>query len=157
MSELNQLKMLIESFSQLTRCIHSYERAINELSCFTGVGFPFKSPVLQLSYNEIRFARMFSGDCVRLLVNGANARTTKFDATPLRYTGAITQLESEKDAIIRLKGLLRKSLYKVLNLPNYELIELAGCDSGEFWMYHSQLLAHLKRCDQCLGLRLGEI
>jgi hypothetical protein len=117
----------------------------------------FKSPVIVLATNEIRFARMFAGDCVRLLVNGSQARITKFDTVSLRYTGAITQLESEKDAIIRLKGLLRKSLYKALRMFDLSVVASTGCEIDEFLLYHSQLLAHLKRCDQCLGLRLGEI
>jgi hypothetical protein len=155
MSELSQLKELLESFTQLTRCIHSYERAINELPVFSDKAGLFKSSVIVLAANEIRFARMFSGDCVRLLVNGSQARIAKFDAESLRWTQPITQIAVERDAILRLKVKLRESIYKALGMFDVAIVASTGCEVDEFLLYHGQLLAHLKRCDQCLGLRLG--
>lgn len=153
---MNELSALIDAFSRLAICIHSYERALAELPCFRGVDSPFRSPVLQLSHSEIRFARLFAGDCVRLLVGGANARVAKFNAKSLHFVGVVTPMESEKEAIVRLKMKLRDCLYKVIDLSSY-IVESSDCSLNEFHLYRFQLLAHLKRCDQALGLRLGEI
>jgi hypothetical protein len=154
---MTDLIELTAKFTQLTRCIHSYERAINELPAFVNSQGLFKSSVIVLAANEIRFARMFAGDCVRLLINGKKARIAKFDSEPLRWVQPVTQISVEKDAIFRLKLKLRESLYEALEMHSMATIASAGCDMTEFESYHRQLLAHLKRCDQCLGLRLGEI
>jgi hypothetical protein len=152
-------------FRKWTKLTHLVERILLEAPAFKGEKFPYKSPTIQMAFNEVRFARMFGGDCLRLLVNGEKSRSSirfipaDYDAT---YIGEIDSriLQSDEMTLIQdLKTNLRDILYDVID--NSRLIEtdaeISTCSTDELLFYRTQFAAHLKRADQLLGLRIGEL
>jgi len=152
-------------FRKWTQLTHLVERILTEVPAFKGEKFPYKSPTVQMAFNEVRFARMFGGDCLRLLVNGEKSRSNirfvpaDYDAT---YAGEIDNriVQADEMTLIQdLKTNLRDILYDFID--NSRLIEkdaeMATCSTDELLFYRAQFAAHLKRADQLLGLRIGEL
>lgn len=158
-SEINPM------FAKWTKLTHLLERILAEAPNFKGDKFPYKSPTVQMAFNEVRFARMFGGDCLRLLINGDKSRSNirfvpaDHDAT---YVGDIDPqiVQCDEMTIIQdLKTNLRDILYELID--NSQLIEndaeISTCSTDELLFYRTQFAAHLKRADQLLGLRIGEL
>ena len=156
----------ISFFAGYTKDAHMIERTISESQNFKGERFPFKSPLLQSAFNEVRYARMFGGDCLRMIIHRENPHTNaRFN--PADY-GAIFDgelhnliVEGDELALIQdLKTNLRITLYALFDNEAQMMIDIQESLTqylSEFIFYLDQFKAHLKKADQNLGLRLGEI
>ena len=162
---MNQIT-LKEKLATITRSIHQYERILRESAIFQGQVTPFKSPKLQIAFNELQTARMFAGDCLRLVVLEKDWRlATRF--IPKEHGGTWEQeidlpmppaaenhdpKQVEQQNIFWLKEQLREVFYQSIDLINNT--PHLPC---EFWFYNEQTSVSLKKADQQLGLRIGEL
>jgi hypothetical protein len=149
---------------------------------FKGDKFPFKSPLLQTAYNELRTARMFSDDVLRMqvsIVEDRDPRQREF-FNVREYGGRFDEdfmttasFPPELDVIKDLKSQLRSLLYRVYEIEvergdtfySYEPdrdeekmpLMLLSSLHKELMEYFEQWRMSLKKADQQLGLRLEEI
>ena len=160
----------VKTYRELTKDTHRIERILAESAVFKGEKFPFTSPRVQQAYNEIVNARMFGGDCLRLLLLGIEAREnvrfipSEHGAT---HTGDIikdfsSENYTEIDLIMLLKAEIRTVFYGSLHAINYAWTERMGTRADislslEMSLYQNQLSVALKKADQQLGLRIGEM
>jgi hypothetical protein len=152
----------IQNFTKWTQKAHMVERILQEATAFKGSVLPFNSANIQTAYNEARYARMFGGDCLRLLIQGHEARSNKrfvpaeygatFDTNPIPK---LLEMADEMSLISDLKLNLRLVLYDVLDFEEY--LSAHSYNVNEFFMYKTAFAMHLKQADQNLGLRLGEL
>lgn len=163
--------------ADLTKSIHRFERILKENVIFKGQMTPFKSAKLQMSFNELQTARMFAGDCLRLVVLGADWRKEQ-RFVPMEHGGtwdgnveifSEAELGSHEDknnleriCINDLKKQLRHVFYS--EMDGFEIQYPDGLEkdlttkwSTEFFMYYQNAVLCLKKADQQLGLRLGEL
>jgi hypothetical protein len=173
----------IEFFKSATLNIHCMERFLETSEHFKGKLQPFKSATLQISFNEMRYARMFAGDCLRLLILDKDARERNVRFIPANH-GAVcdneslavfvkelsikkvdktesdilgkepTELELELAQINEFKAFMRNLYYDYLD-AHYSAF--AAELHNEFNGYKQNMETSLKKSDMNLGLRLNEL
>lgn len=154
-----------EYITPIVREVHLVERIISEALIFKSVIYPFKSPFLQSALNEVRHARMFGGDCLRLIVD--SDPRTKVYFNPSEYGACYKEeipshfLEQDELGVLQdLKSNLRTSLYTILDTELMLFNDVGDSLTkylSEFLLYHNEFKVHIKKADQNLSLRLGEI
>ncbi len=158
----------IAILATLTRLTHKVEYCL-ECPLFEDV------PTVQIALSQVRIARMYGGDCLRMFVNANDPRSAvRFDPAehgarhiePIDFDGA-----TEIIIIQTLKKELRSILYQLLDNVTIALeANSLFCHScgmivydespnylDEFFCYRNEFIRHLKEADQLLGLRIGEI
>lgn len=166
MSEISLLGFNALSFlAETTKQINMVERMISEAPSFKGERFPYTSPFVQSALNEARYARMFCGDCLRMVINRENPRTNlRFN--PSDYGAVFSDnlppslLELGESILIQtLKEGFRQNLYTLFDCESSLMNDVAYYlpHLTEFQFYYNQCKASLKKADQNLGLRIGEI
>lgn len=158
---------LITFFAEKTKDTHMVERVLSESMAFKGRVLPLKSQLLQSAINEVRYARMFGGDCIRMIVNRELPRSNvRFDpaAHDAVYNDDLHKLIANGDelALVQdLKAILRDTLYALFDdtqpVLGSSISLLTTNQYSEYCFYLEQFKVHLKKADQNLGLRLGEI
>ena len=162
-----EIQEVRERIAELTSEIHKMERIAKNVTAFEGTNFPVKSPKLQIAINEIETARMCVGDLLRLIVLDDKARyPTRF--IPADYGATCTEdltnivvNSDEKQVIGDMKSNLRDLLYQLLDFHTSLAVQMAlgkqKFSLNEYNLYCQMAYVALKKADQQLGLRLGEI
>jgi len=167
-----------QKIADLCKSIHRLERILKETEIFKGQLTPFKSPKLQIAFNEIQSAHMFAGDCLRLLVldidwqNDQRFIPSEHGGTWEQDTGlwsldmlknfsTLEDKSKEKVALLEIKMQIRRVFYEtgdlLINAVSLDIVCNANFSIWEWEIYSKQLLIALKKADQQLGFRLGEL
>ena len=159
-------------FADFTRNTHLIELIIKQSGAFQSQKYInmgdvndyefFKSASLQMAYNDIRRARMFGGDCLRLIVLEDEDRTfipSDYGATYDKNLWIeITFQRDEKILIKEIKNLLQEIFNKAVDKSHITMQYLPfDTFQNEFKLCQQGFLFNLKTADQNLGLRLGEL
>lgn len=169
----NNHTLAIITISELIRETHFVEVEMKKALWVEANKFPFASPTLQVAYNEIRRARMYGEDCLRMLANADDPRIkTPFDEHGATYNGKMqVYANDEADLIEQFRNLLSSTLHDVLDnkdvvveairlwSPTHDVMQLTQTENylEEFMLYRTGFIQSLKQAHQALGLRLDEL
>jgi hypothetical protein len=160
------MKFIIGQFKEIFAQVDYIERMMSNAEAFKGDKSPFKSPLLQSAYNEIRSARMFGIDCLRLLIWKNDARSNQLYSTQLNQltlSDAPCGFEESLLLMVMVESIKRQVIYPLIDSELYkESPDSLKITYGlgywdELKAYRDMFLMSLKKGSQYLELRLKEL